>query len=80
MREVPCDIGPLQEEFCETVVSMFNDPDGECKILGTNFADDPFEPNIVVMDTDEWVFNVPATTARTSPATGSSSCSSQPSG
>lgn len=37
----------------QTVVSMFDDPDGGYEILDTNLTDDPFKPDIVVMDTDK---------------------------
>ena len=58
MTEPPCDIGGPQEEFEEHVISLFDDPGSGYEILDTNLADDPFEPDILLMDADEWVFTV----------------------
>ena len=58
MREVPCDIGEPQMLFDDAVCRMFEDPDGEYEVLDRNMNNDPFEPDIVVMDSDEWVFTV----------------------
>lgn len=58
MDGVPCDIYRPQSEFADAVRSMFDDPDGPYEILDTNEVDDPFEPDITVMDQDEWVFTV----------------------
>ena len=58
MRKVPCDIGAPQEEFEDIVCGIFDDPNGDYEILDRNEAHDPFEPDLVIMDSDEWVFNV----------------------
>ena len=70
MREPPCDIGAPQEEFCEAITEMFDDPDGMYEVLDTNLSDDPFEPDIEVMDSDEWVFNVLCYYVEDSPSDG----------
>lgn len=56
MREVPCDIGPEQEEFEEIVCALFEEAGYE--VLDRNPSHDPFEPDIVLMDEDEWVLTV----------------------
>lgn len=56
MRELPCDIGPEQEEFEEAVCGLFEDAGYE--VLDRNPSHDPFEPDITLMDEDEWVFTV----------------------
>lgn len=58
MMKVPTDIGPIQEEFEDMVCGFFDDPDGEYEILDRNIYHDPFEPDIEVMDSDEWVFSI----------------------
>ena len=58
MREVPCDIGEPQILFDDAVCRMFEDPDGEYEVLDRNMNNDPFEPDMVIMDSDEWVFTV----------------------
>lgn len=58
MRKVPCDIGELQAEFDDAVCSMFEDETCGFEVLDRNMSDDPFEPDIVVMDEDEWAFNI----------------------
>ena len=70
MREPPCDIGAPQEEFCEAITEMFDDPDGMYEVLDTNLSDDPFEPDIEIMDSDEWVFNVLCYYVEDSPSDG----------
>ena len=58
MDDMPTDIGESQEIFQDAVRDIFDDPDGNYEVLDTNLSDDPFEPDIVVMDSDEWVFTV----------------------
>lgn len=58
MREPPSDIGEPQEEFCDRIAEIFDDPDGRYEVLDRNLSDDPFEPDIEVMDSDEWAFNI----------------------
>ena len=56
MRDVPTDIGSLQADFEDTVCAVLEDAGFE--VLDRNPTHDPFEPDIVLMDEDEWVFNV----------------------
>lgn len=70
MSQVPCDIGIPQEEFEDAVCSMFDDPEGDYEILDRNMSNDPFEPDLVVMDSDEWVFNVLCYYVEDSPSDG----------
>lgn len=58
MREVPCDIGEPQAEFEDAVCSILADPEGRYEVLDRNLSSDPFEPDIVMMDDDEWVFRI----------------------
>ena len=58
MDDVPTDIGEPQEIFQDAIRDIFDDPDGNYEVLDTNLSDDPFEPDITVMDADEWVFTV----------------------
>ena len=70
MRESPCDIGKPQEDFCDEIASIFDCPDGRYEILDRNLSNDPFEPDIEVMDADEWAFNVICYYVEDSPADG----------
>ena len=70
MRESPCDIGKPQEDFCDEIASIFDCLDGRYEILDRNLSNDPFEPDIEVMDADEWAFNVICYYVEDSPADG----------
>ena len=37
---------------------VFESPDSPYEILDRNYSSDPFEPDIVLMDADEWVFRI----------------------
>ncbi len=55
MRDVPSDVGDAQAAFIEAVVRVL----GEAyEIIDTNPFNDPFEPDIILMDEDEWVFRI----------------------
>ena len=55
--DVPNDIGELQAQFEDAVCRMFESSD-DFEILERNMVSDPFEPDILLMDADEWVFRV----------------------
>ncbi len=57
MREAPTDFREPQDEFDDAVCRIFDSSD-RYEILDRNLTNDPFEPDIVVMDEDEWVFNI----------------------
>lgn len=58
MSRVPSDIGRPQAEFEDAVCRMLEDGGSGFEVLDRNMYDDPFEPDMVLMDSDEWVFNV----------------------
>ncbi len=70
MRTVPSDIGEPQREFCDAIAAIFDDPDGNYEVLDRNPYDDPFEPDIEVMDSDEWAFNIVCYYVEESPSDG----------
>ena len=51
------DIGELQAQFEDAVCRLFESSD-DFEILDRNMVSDPFEPDILLMDADEWVFRV----------------------
>lgn len=57
MRDVPSDIGELQAEFDDSVCRLIEASD-KYEVLDRNMSDDPFEPDIVVMTEDEWIFRM----------------------
>ena len=54
----PCDCGELQAQFEDSVCRVFESEGSRFEILDRNMISDPFEPDITLMDEDEWVFNL----------------------
>lgn len=55
--DVPNDIGEPQAQFEDAVCRLFESSE-DYEILERNMYSDPFEPDIQLMDADEWVFRV----------------------
>ena len=56
--EPPTDIGEPQAEFEDAVCRRFESDGSGFEVLDRNMSSDPFEPDLVVMDSDEWVFRI----------------------
>lgn len=54
----PCDCGELQAQFEDAVCRVFESEGSRFEILDRNMISDPFEPDIVLMDDDEWILRL----------------------
>ena len=54
----PCDCGEPQAEFEDAVCAVLESDGSPYEILDRNYTSDPFEPDIVLMNEDEWVFRM----------------------
>lgn len=55
---IPCDCGELQAQFEDAVCRVFESEGSRFEVLDRNMISDPFEPDIVLMDDDEWVMRL----------------------